>query len=389
MPDFPTRSRMGNSALFIASFFLALVGCFAQNGVNSNLSISFRKASICPSKGKKVNLRISIRLERVRRCRNRFFFCKSVVDNRDYEVFGRHGMSTKNQRKVYITTINKPARTKNIVFVVAGQQFRSNILRKYGDPSGVTGQPRGYAKGFKRRTVWRYSRISANGLLYKILKTGYFSLSNTFVSAVFDARFNFEFLDNTKGKIENGYYHYLLQRLKGNTPGTIYLAGSSRGGCLVFRLAARLIKQFANARIIVHSYDGVCKTGLLSQGEFGVKRRPVRRNPYNKRYFVYHSDMNARFSNRKCLSIMSFLSGEPPGKFKGFWKYWVRVRAFGHLGFARSNRVTNRLVLANGFPWYTETFYNDEHLSITWKHHEVAVAHFEKAMRSLPCSCGR
>lgn len=341
--------------------------------------------SECPVRGSPVTVSSTIKLERVRRCRNKIFFCNSVIENPDYNVFESNGMPKRAQKKLYITQINKPSKqaTKNIVFVVAGQQFRSGLLALDGDSSGVTGQFSGYTKGFRRKTGSLTKTIDTNSLLYRILDQGYLSLDDTFVGAVFDARFNFEFSKKNKNRIENAYYEYLLQKLS-PAIGTIYLAGHSRGGCLVMRLASRLTQKFPNVRIIVHNYDGVCANGaLLRSSEFGAGD-PTHTNPLNSDYYVYTTEMEQRFVNRNCLSIRSFLSGEQPidAAFKG-------VRAFGHRGFASSTSANSILTTSTtNFPWYTETFYNARHNSIDDLNHSIAADHFRAAMDGLPCTCG-
>lgn len=99
-------------------------------------------------------------------------------------------------------------------------------------------------------------------MIKKILESNYFSMENTYVGLVFDARFNYEFFKTKKDTIQKGYYDYLMQKI-GQNVSTIYLAGHSRGGCLVMRLASQITANYPNIRVIVHNHDGVCSSGSV------------------------------------------------------------------------------------------------------------------------------
>lgn len=323
----------------------------------------------------------SLVLDRVRRCRNKRFFCNSVVVRNEYNVFSSH--AKRQQKKLFLSQVNVPPRasTRNIVFIVAGQQTQKGpFVPKDGQDSGLTGQNSDFGKRFNRKTGSVGYTVRSNSLVNEILRTGMFSKADTFVGMVFDARFNYEFRRNRKDRIVGAYLNYLVAKLGAAPPRTIYLAGHSRGGCLVMRLAQALTARYPQTRIIVHNYDGVCSIpGSVSpttKSEFGVGRSKIR-NPLNSNYEVATTNIASQLPRQNCLAVRSFLSGE-----KVILK---AVRSFGHFSF---RETSNSLFTPNNFPWYTQTFYNDKHHAISYRHHALARNHLLGAFQSLPCSCG-
>lgn len=339
----------------------------------------------CSVANKRFAFRSLVTLDRARRCRNRRFFCNSVTVRPEYGAF--RGISKRRQRKLFLTQYSNPPRsgTENIVLIVAGQQFSKGLV------SGLTGQDRDYKKGFSnRKTGSLVKTISSNSLLKRIFDTNYFSPADTFVGLVFDARFNFEYSKRNKNRQENAYYSYILGKL-GPKKRTIYLAGHSRGGCLVMRLAARITAAYPNVRVVVHNYDGVCANGAnLRSSEFGVGK-PTRRNPLRKDdrkgSFVYTTSMTDRFRARNCVAVKAYLSGALFAELP--LKFGKNVRAFGHRGFAFGT-TRNSLRSGSGFAWYDEQFVREGHNSIAQNAflHVQSAQHLKNAMEKLPCSCG-
>ena len=92
---------------------------------------------------------------------------------------------------------------------------------------------------------------------------------------VLDARFGYHYWAHEKKNIVNGYFEYLDNKMKENSaPRTIFLAGHSRGGCLVMLLAQKFTSKYPHTRVIVDNYDEVCtiprKTIPGYVSEFGV-----------------------------------------------------------------------------------------------------------------------
>lgn len=345
-------------------------------------STSGEATNECPKNDKSFPFKSSVLLERARRCMDdNPFNCESVAVKQEYNMFGDYDFSDLVQTELFLTQYNTPQKesTENVIFIVAGQQAGA------GGRSGLTGQKAQFKNGFKRSSKSRIRSIASDSLIKKLLDSKYFSSENTYVGLVFDARYNFEFLGNKKDIIVQGYYDYLMQKL-GENIGTIYLAGHSRGGCLVMRLASRITSNFPNARVIVHNYDGVCASGALLPSEFDVGF-PIRKSPVLDGAKVYTTQMETQYQNTKCLAIRSFLSGAEIGLPLGLGNI---IRAFGHDGFYFTEKQKNRLMTDDGYPWYEESFHPLGHSPIANSEfiHSLAATHLETAMKGLPCSCG-
>lgn len=142
------------------------------------------------------------------------------------------------------------------------------------------------------------------------------------------------------------------------------------------RLAARLAREFPGTRAIMHNFDGVCFPKIwLSDGEFGVMDVLVT-NPLQKDWGVHATDMSLQFTQRSCVSVRSFLAGEPVA---------ILARSFGHTGFSKA---MNSLKSSDGFKWYTQSFHREAHTAIEDAHHKEAIKHLQTAFAGLPSKCG-
>lgn len=108
--------------------------------------------------------------------------CFTVLTRSEYAPFAKSHLKLQ-QRSLYLSEVNVPPQndTKDIVFVVAGQQ----MIRAQ---SGLTGQRADYAADFKRFTDRVSYVLSPGALVNKVLETGLFPKENTFVGLVFDAQ---------------------------------------------------------------------------------------------------------------------------------------------------------------------------------------------------------
>lgn len=337
-----------------------------------------------------------ITLDRVRHCRGRLI-CRGKISRSDYKPFEK-SHDDQMQKHLILSQVNTPprSRTRNVVFVVAGQQ-RLVTKREFGAANGLTGQKDNFARGFgedlytSTRASVPYT-ITSNSLVNKILGTGHFSKANTFVGLVFDARFNYNYKAVRKSAIVNGYYNYILSKLDARSPPkTIYLAGHSRGGCLVMRLSQRITAKYPNTRVIVAPFDPVCtvpgSTSILGT-EFGVTTKkidnPVSRNPD---YFVYATNMKKQLPKRKCLYVTQWVSGPRV--------VISKVHAFGHTGLTGpegsltinlNEPIPNSNKAIKSRPWYRQLFADERHTEITFNHHSQSG--FKQALENMPCSCG-
>lgn len=334
-----------------------------------------------------------ITLDRVRRCRNRTWFCNSVVTKDDYVLFeSSHGK--EQQKNLFLSQVNEPEKseTRSLVMGIAGQQIQDGLSVSVagfslftspedGQSSGITGQQKEYSKLFNRTDGSVSYTLNPKSLVNGVLKTGLFPKVDTFVGLIFDARFNYEYSNERKNKIETGYYNYIVSKLGPKTE-TIYLAGHSRGGCLAMRLSARFAQAYPKVRMVVHNFDGVCTPEDFTPGsksEFGVDDpSKTVANPERPGFKVLVTNITDQYpADVGCVAVRSFLSGSPV--------ILESVRGFGHKGFASAQ---DSLATPARFNWYTQSFHEDDHSSIDNRHQDTAVSHVRQSFILLPCDCG-
>ncbi len=274
-------------------------------------------------------------------------------------------------RKLIISEIVTPpkADTEHIVFAFAGQQPPNDGLR-----GGITGQRRRFRAGWTSKEPSKKQVLMSNFLVDLVLKSGVFPKRNSFVGLVFDAQFNYEYFYFIKQRVLHAYLKYVTSKMGPQTK-TVYLAGHSRGGCLAMQMAAVLSEKFPRLRVIVSAFDPVCVIPrLLYITEFGVTSRRVV-NPTNPAHTVYTTNMTSEFHNRDCLSVRSFLSGDPILN--------LPIHAFGHSGFTKQ---FDTLMTATGRPWYTQSFHEEDH-DIDLYHHGPALKHVKESLVNISCEC--
>ena len=276
----------------------------------------------------------SVYLKRVRYCtRYRFGICTRSSVN--YSEWENNGVSNAHQKSTYIGIVRQPAKSdiENINIYFAGQQPSGN-----GVINVVTGQAAGYKSGCDGTTSGCYRSIDSRGLAAKIYNAGIFDWQKTFISVVYDTKFNHLLSSGEKSDMEDAYYDWIVNKFYSNKIKTIYLAGSSRGGCLAMRLAKRFRADFPESvRVIVSSFDGVCKR---SQSELGVTDY-YQSNPYNTWPHSrkgWYTNLNAQFPDKTELSIYHISGGGevvPASGVRGF----SYLSHDGDLGWYRQNWV--------------------------------------------------
>jgi len=141
-----------------------------------------------------------------------------------------------------------------------------------------------------------------------------FDQKKTLQLSIFDTQFDFTDKPDFKKKMLKGYEKFMLDKVKGHEEQlkAIYLAGGSRGGCLVARLAQSLIKKdkLKHVKFIVQTFDGMCNH---VQGEFGTSWKPID-NPKsdNPLRFALETDIKKQFKSkyRKRLCMRQILGGD-------------------------------------------------------------------------------
>ncbi|GAB2884110.1 hypothetical protein ACCI51_10080 [Microbulbifer echini] len=252
----------------------------------------------------------SVNLERVRYCQN--FWCTQQYTQPEYQVWDQEGVSKTHQLYTQIARIQQPMRenVRNLVFIAAGQQPPG-----YGSESSVTGQEDNYKKdcGVSKGSCSR--SVDGRSLARQVLDSEYFPADDTFFAVAFDTQFNYMVSSSEKSRMERAYLNWLKSKAYASNLETIYLAGSSRGGCLAMRLAKALRDDpaFRKIRTIVHSFDGVCK---WDQNEMGVTSSFFR-SPVNSNYLSYYTDLDAQFPYKDNLYIRQLAGGDEVIEFTG------------------------------------------------------------------------
>ncbi|WP_444938767.1 hypothetical protein [Microbulbifer sp. JMSA002] len=281
---------------------------------------------------------LSVSLERVRYCQN--FWCTQQATQSEYLAWEQEGVSNTYQSYTQIARVRQPERedVRNLVFIAAGQQPPG-----YGSESAVTGQGDNFKRncGISEKSCSR--SIDGRSLARQVLDSEYFPADDTFFAVAFDAQFNYMVNSGEKSRIESAYLNWLKSKAYASNLESIYLAGSSRGGCLAMRLAKALRNDpdFRSIRTIVHSFDGVCK---WDQNEMGVTSSFFR-NPENSTYLSYYTDLNAQFPYKDNLYIRQLAGGDEVIEFTGVHSFVYAVEDI-NLG------------------WYAQSWVNLDHITI-------------------------
>lgn len=320
-----------------------------------------------------------VRLDRVRRCRNKSPWpCNSTESFSDYAHWEWANVRRKHQKKTFITQLSTPSvpRVKHLVFVAAGQQ---NSVGDDEQKSNLTGQTDGYKNGFRRKDGHKWVTMN-EGIAHRVMREMPWRKDETFVALAFDARFNFEFSRTNKNRVEQAHYQWLKSKFDPSQIESIYLAGHSRGGCLVSRLAQRFANEFPNVPLIVQTFDPVCAHSAADPvgQEFGVSSHRIS-NPLttNNDYFAYGVDLNARFPQKSHLAFLNLLSGD------GFINFPIgkNVRAFSHLQARQENYSSG-----GDRPWLEQRWFVDGHNGFGRTHHQVAaMEHLRRQCLALGC----
>lgn len=281
-----------------------------------------------------------------------------------YEPFYRNARD--KSRSIYVSEVLDPPRyhVRAVVCIYAGQQGFDN-----GMYSKMTGQKHGYKSDWPSASS-KKSDVEAGSLAEHVLKSGIFHKHRTSVSMFFDQQF--EYQDSTSSKDANLKAHaeYILNKVGPRTE-IIFLAGHSRGGCLIMRIAKILTEKHPQITVIVTAYDPVCVVpGQLIQPEMGITGKYIR-NPVNSNAEVATTNMTEQFKTRSFFALRSFLSGQ---KING----WMPVVSFGHSEF---DEPEQSLWLGGQGPWYTQSFHRENHGDITYKYYEIVVEFLRTAIK--------
>jgi hypothetical protein len=320
----------------------------------------------------------SVVVERVRHCRNDAPWpCNSRVSHPEYGWWDHFNVDLEKQKRTYLSRALNPPRAvvQHLVFIATGQQGGGD---DDAQPSMMTGQNDSWKAPFSRSEMDEVISLRDGSLARALVEQQVRSSSNTFMGLAFDARFNNGFSPSNKQEIENAYYEWLKEKFDAGNLRSIYLAGHSRGGCLVFRLARRFKQDFPDVPLIVHGFDPVCNHG---DGELGTWDGRVD-NPLvaDWEYFTRPTDIPGQFPVRNKLAVLNMVSGEQVLVELIDWT--IRVRAFG---FDRAFSPAEQTF--NFEDWYEQAWFTTTHLGMGNNSAPIgrAISHLQASCARLGC----
>ena len=263
-----------------------------------------------------------------------------------FEQFRAAGAPDSDLHLIRIAEVDAPSVRESIVLMSAGQKASSS-----GHANGLTGQAASWDQSCDRVSC---SGVTLDGrsLGMKLRALGWFPPSTTYMAVVNDNNFDHLFGSDKKQQILDGFVGWLGAQVRPETR-SIYLAGSSRGGCLVMRMAQELRRNpaYDSIDLFVSSFDGVCKYSQGELGTFGDKiKNPVR--PWGTFYGGWATDLSAQFPRRAGLWIHHIVGGQEVAPATG-------IRAFS--AYAGSPPKTGSNL---DWGWYEQTW-------VRWKHKEI------------------
>ncbi len=206
--------------------------------------------------------------------------------------------------KVRIAQVDAPATRTALVFLSAGQKASSSSAHE----NGITGQGGSWDSTCNDVSCPNVV-LDARSLAMKLRAQGWFPPATTWFAVANDSNFDHLFDTTTKQQLVNGFAAWLTEQVRPETT-AIYLGGSSRGGCLMMRLAQSLRANAAlnGIQLYVSSFDGVCKHSQGELGTTGTKiNNPVR--PWGTFYGGWATALTSQYPNRTNLHIFHVVGG--------------------------------------------------------------------------------
>ncbi len=263
------------------------------------------------------------------------------------EAFRAAGAPDSDLFNIRIAEVDAPATRNALVVMSAGQKISSS-----GHTSGLTGQASNWDNSCGDVSCPNVT-LDGRSLAMKLRALGWLPASTTWMAMVNDNNFDHLFSSEKKQQIVNGFVQWLRAQVRPETR-TIYLAGSSRGGCLVMRMAQALRNDpsLDGVDLYVSSFDGVCKYTQGELGTFGTKiNNPVR--PSFTSYGGWATDLTAQFPRRGRLHIFHIAGGEEVAPLTG-------IRAFSAYSGSSPPGTGSNL----NWGWYKQSW-------VKWKHKEI------------------
>ncbi|ACY14682.1 hypothetical protein [Haliangium ochraceum] len=263
------------------------------------------------------------------------------------EAFRAAGAPDSDLYKVRIAEVDAPSTREAIVLMSAGQKASSS-----GHSNGLTGQASDWDDSCNDVDCPGVS-LDGRSLAMKLRALGWLPPSSTYLAVINDNNFDHLFGSDKKQEMLDGFVDWLGEQVRPETQ-TIYLAGSSRGGCLVMRMAKALRQDpaYNDISVLVSSFDGVCKK---SQGELGTFNDKINNpdRPWGTFYGGWATNMNGQFPNHANLSIFHIVGGQEVVPASG-------IRAFSAYAGSSPPKTGSDL----DWGWYRQSW-------VKWKHKEV------------------
>lgn len=263
------------------------------------------------------------------------------------EQFRAAGAPDADLYSVRIAEVDTPATREALVFVSAGQKVSSSS----GHENGLTGQVADWESSCDDVSCPNVS-LDGRSLTMKLRTQGWLPPATTWMAVANDSNFDHLFDPAKKQQILDGFVHWLEDQVRPETR-AIYLAGSSRGGCLVMRIAQALRANTAldGVAVYVSSFDGICKHSQSELGTFGTKiNNPVR--PWGTFYGGWATDLTAQYPRRALLHVYQVVGGQEVAPATG-------IRAFSAYSGSPPKTGSNL-----DWGWYKQTW-------VRWKHKEI------------------
>lgn len=273
------------------------------------------------------------------------------------------GISGGDQDKIfmaYLAPAPDESAVRNIVFTTSGQQGGSGGA----DYANVV-------SGFKAGWSWNTKKNESEprsldgrslAVRFKDENSVTFSTSDTVFITVANSMFNHLKSPSTKNKYLTAYANFLGSHVSNwSNVENIYFAGSSRGGCLVARLAKKLMDDpsidVSNAKFSVNTIDAVCRK---NDDEYGTTSstidNPNSPNSLFKNYKAYKTGIDhqvATAANKRQMCMRTMVGGEEVTDFG------LGVRAFTHDSCHSSSGCT--LYDSDGKAYYRQTWHDITH----------------------------
>ena len=232
------------------------------------------------------------------------------LSNSDFQAWDNNNIAEHRQVQTLIARASDPPRSivRHLVFVAAGQQFSQSACH-------LTGQDEDYEDNHNFTVNQASARINLqnDSLTRDIFRDGTIDPGETFIGIAADHRYNWQDLLPNKNKIVDAYYEWLRSQFIAQNLDSIFLAGHSRGGCLVTRLALRFREDFPGVPIILQTYDPVCTPEEIGHLNNAIDN-PEHTNPL---WFVRSAPLASYFRAvggavlSDDLRWLNILSGEP------------------------------------------------------------------------------